>query len=382
MKFAHLGDCHLGGWRQPELRELNFKYFQTAINKIIQEKLDFLLISGDLFDSAYPPIETLKDTFKEFRKLSEAKIPVFIIAGSHDYSASGKTFLDVLEQAGFCKNVALFENRNEKIILQPTIFKNVAIYGYPGKKSGLEVEDIEKITLNDSPGLFKILMLHTAIRGAIGNLHIKAVEESKLPKVNYLALGHLHINFQKEEKVYSGPIFPNNLSELEELQGGSFYIFYDGKIKREFIKLKEISTFCLEIKDAFSATNEILNHLEKENLKDKIVILKLKGILENGKVSDINFFKIEQYAKNKGAYVFLKNTSNLISSEQEILIEFSDTQDLEKRIIEEFEKSHAHKLNPLIFPLFKTLQMEKKEEEKTDVFEDRLISEIKKLLPL
>jgi len=382
MKFAHLGDCHLGGWRQPELRELNFKYFQAAINKIIQEKLDFLLISGDLFDSAYPPIETLKDTFKEFRKLSEAKIPVFIIAGSHDYSASGKTFLDVLEQAGFCKNVALFENRNEKIILQPTIFKNVAIYGYPGKKSGLEVEDIEKITLNDSPGLFKILMLHTAIRGAIGNLHIKAVEESKLPKVNYLALGHLHINFQKEEKVYSGPIFPNNLSELEELQGGSFYIFYDGKIKREFIKLKEISTFCLEIKDAFSATNEILNHLEKENLKDKIVILKLKGILENGKVSDINFFKVEQYAKNKGAYVFLKNTSNLISSEQEILIEFSDTQDLEKRIIEEFEKSHAHKLNPLIFPLFKTLQMEKKEEEKTDVFEDRLISEIKKLLPL
>jgi len=382
MKFAHLGDCHLGGWRQPELRELNFKYFQTAINKIIQEKLDFLLISGDLFDSAYPPIETLKDTFKEFRKLSEAKIPVFIIAGSHDYSASGKTFLDVLEQAGFCKNVALFENRNEKIILQPTIFKNVAIYGYPGKKSGLEVEDIEKITLNDSPGLFKILMLHTAIRGAIGNLHIRAVEESKLPKVNYLALGHLHINFQKEEKVYSGPIFPNNLSELEELQGGSFYIFYDGKIKREFIKLKEISTFCLEIKDAFSATNEILNHLEKENLKDKIVILKLKGILENGKVSDINFFKVEQYAKNKGAYVFLKNTSNLISSEQEILIEFSDTQDLEKRIIEEFEKSHAHKLNPLIFPLFKTLQMEKKEEEKTDVFEDRLISEIKKLLPL
>jgi hypothetical protein len=257
----------------------------------------------------------------------------------------------------------------------------VAIYGYPGKKSGLEVEDIEKITLNDSPGLFKILMLHTAIRGAIGSLPINAVEESKLPKVNYLALGHLHINFQKEEKVYSGPIFPNNLVELEELQGGSFYIFYDGKIQREFIKLKEISTFSLEIKDALSATNEILNSLEKENLKDKIVILKLKGILENGKVSDINFFKIEQYIKKKGAYVFLKNTSNLISSEQEILIEFSDTQDLEKRIIEEFEKNHAHKLNSLIFPLFKTLQMEKKEEEKADVFEDRLISEIKKFLP-
>ena len=41
----------------------------------------------------------------EFKKLYDANIPCFIIAGSHDYSVSGKTFLDVLEHAGFCKNV-------------------------------------------------------------------------------------------------------------------------------------------------------------------------------------------------------------------------------------------------------------------------------------
>ena len=93
MKFAHLGDCHLGGWRQPELKELNFKCFQTAIERCIREKVDFALITGDLFDSAYPPIDTLKEAFQEFRKLAEANIRVFLIAGSHDYSASGKTFL-------------------------------------------------------------------------------------------------------------------------------------------------------------------------------------------------------------------------------------------------------------------------------------------------
>ena len=27
MKFAHLSDCHLGGWRQPELKELNIGHF-------------------------------------------------------------------------------------------------------------------------------------------------------------------------------------------------------------------------------------------------------------------------------------------------------------------------------------------------------------------
>src|SRR3989344_754774 len=133
MKFAHLGDCHLGSWSQPELRDLNFKAFQYAINLCIKKKVEFVLISGDLFDSAYPPIETLKEAFYEFKRLKESGIPVFLIAGSHDYSASGKTFLDVLESAGLCKNVSLFEEHNGKIMLYPTQYKNVAIYGYPGR---------------------------------------------------------------------------------------------------------------------------------------------------------------------------------------------------------------------------------------------------------
>src|SRR5271166_2334496 len=140
MKFLHMGDCHLGGWRNPELSELNFRSFAYTIDRAIKEKVDFVLIAGDLFDSAYPSIETLKDSFSEFRKLKEAKIDVFIIAGSHDYSASGKTFLDVLEKSGFCKNVGIYAEKGDFIILEPTIYKNIALYGYPGKKSGLEVD--------------------------------------------------------------------------------------------------------------------------------------------------------------------------------------------------------------------------------------------------
>src|SRR3989338_935448 len=150
MKFAHLGDCHLGGWRQPELKELNFKSFQEAIRRCIKEKVEFILIAGDLFDSAYPSIDTLKNTFDEFRKLKEENIPVFLIAGSHDYSVSGKTFLDVLEKAGFCKNVSDFEEKNGKIILNPTLHKGIAIYGYPGKTSGLEVEEIKRMKLEEA----------------------------------------------------------------------------------------------------------------------------------------------------------------------------------------------------------------------------------------
>ena len=105
VKFAHLADCHLGSWRSPELEKLNFESFRKSIDIILQEKADFALMAGDLFDSAYPSIDILKETFAEFKRLKENNIPVFLIAGSHDYSASGKTFLDVLEKGGFCKNV-------------------------------------------------------------------------------------------------------------------------------------------------------------------------------------------------------------------------------------------------------------------------------------
>jgi DNA repair exonuclease SbcCD nuclease subunit len=382
MKFAHLGDCHLGGWRQPELKELNFQSFQYAIAECMKEKVDFILIAGDLFDSAYPPIDILKDTFHEFRKLKDCGIPVFLIAGSHDYSASGKTFLDVLERAGFCKIVSIFEEKDGKIILQPTIYQNVAIYGYPGKKSSLEVEEIEKIRLQHSPGLFQILMLHTAIRDAIGTVPIKAVDHHTLPKVDYVALAHLHINYQNGNVIYSGPIFPNNISELEELKAGSFYIISSNSIRKREIKLKDTLVITMEIKNALNATDEILSCLKKENLKDKIIILKLCGILEVGKSSDIDFTKIENYTKNEKAFVLLKSTTKLHLPEQDVKIDAIDSTQLETQIIKKFEESNPNKFNPLIPSLIRALQIDKIEDEKLSIFEDRLISEARKILQI
>ncbi len=188
-RFAHLSDVHLGGWKQQPLQDLNFQSFKKAIDICIKEKLDFILIAGDLFDSAYPPIDVLKETFAQFKRFKEARIPCFLIAGSHDYSVSGKTFLDVLEKAGFCKNITDFEEKENEIILNPTIYGGIALYGYPGKKSGLEIQDLRKIKLNDSPGMFKILMLHTTIDKAKGTLPIDSIETSLLPYADYYALG-------------------------------------------------------------------------------------------------------------------------------------------------------------------------------------------------
>jgi DNA repair protein SbcD/Mre11 len=382
MKFAHMGDCHLGGWRQPELNELNLKSFQMAISKCISEKVEFVLITGDFFDNPYPPIDTLKESFAELKKLKDAGIPVFYIAGSHDYSASGKTFLDVIDKAGFGQNVSQFEERNNSIILLPTLHRNIALYGYPGKKSSLEVSDLKKIKLQDSPGLFKILMLHTAIRDAIGSLPVDAIDHRDLPKVDYLALSHLHINYSKDGRVYSGPIFPNNISELEGLKAGSFYIFDNGKIKREELKPKEIKVFHIEVKNALSATEEITSYLDKELLKDCVVILRLFGLIEQGNVGDIDFGKIESFLKNKGAFVVLRSTSKLLVPESGLKIEALDSVNFEDQIIKIFEENNPNKLNAHIPQLIKALQIEKPDDEKSSVFEERLISESRKVLNL
>lgn len=387
MKFAHLGDCHLGGWRIPALQQLNLSSFRKALEFCIKEKVDFILIAGDLLDSAYPPIEILKETFFELKKLKEAGIPCFIIAGSHDYSASGKTFLDVLEKAGFCKNVFKSEEKEGGIILNPEIYKEVAVYGYPGKKAGVEVSELRKIKLNDAPGFFKILALHTSIEGAVGSLPIEYVKESELPEVDYYALGHLHIDYANGKFVYSGPLFPNNLQELEELKCGRFYIveLAHGAMsyKKIQLNLKEVEVIDMEIKNALTASDLIIAELKKRELKDKILILKLSGKLAQGKTSNLNFNEIEKIAKEKGAFAILKSTSQLIAKDTEasLEIEISDMDKIEEAIIRNYTQEKSQ-FSDLILPLMNGLSMEKQEDEKSLVFQERLFSELRKILNL
>ncbi len=383
VRFAHLADVHLGGWKQQPLQDLNFKSFETALDIAIKEKVNFVLIAGDLFDTAYPPIETLKRTFLEFRKLKEAKIPCFIIAGSHDYSVSGKTFLDVLEKAGFCKNVADFEEKNGRIILNPTIYEGVAIYGYPGKRSSLEIPDLRRVKFNDAPGMFKIFMLHTTIDKAKGNLPMDAIETDLLPKADYYALGHLHVDYEKNGFVYAGPIFPNNFQELSDLQKGRFYLVNTESqipLKKIDLKLKEVAVAEFEIKDALRATEMIISELGKMNLDNKIVLLKLRGELEIGKTSDIKFQKIEEFLNQKNAYFMLRNTHELKQKEIELEVEVKESENIEDDTIKIYSEMNPSQFNASIPLLLNSLSIEKEEGETSETFLNRLIAETKKVL--
>ncbi|MEM4271210.1 MAG: DNA repair exonuclease [Candidatus Pacearchaeota archaeon] len=390
MKFAHLGDCHLGSWRQPELQELNFKSFQLAIERCIKEEVEFVLVAGDLFDSAYPPIEILKETFAEFRKLKEAGIKVYIIAGSHDYSVSGKTFLDVLEKAGLGE-ICKYEEKPEGIYLKPVRHKEFEIFGYPGKKSGLEIEDLKKIILPPESNKFRILMLHTSLTEAVGNLPIESLSTNYLPRADYYALAHLHINFEHDVKnakaIYSGPIFPNSFQELEDLCHGRFYIIrVEGfwEYKKIELPIKEVKSFRIELNNALTGTETIIKEFDKYDLNDKIVLLKLSGTLTQGTNADIDWKRIEKYLKEKNVYSFLRNTNQLETAEEKIEVKFSegDMNKIEEVLIEEYQKSNPDKFNDLILPLMNALELEKQEDEKTTIYESRLLANVNKILGL
>jgi len=382
-KFAHISDTHLGGWKQEPMQELNFQSFKKAIEICISRKVEFVIITGDLFDSPYPPIDILKEAFAVFRQLHDAKIPCFIIAGSHDYSVSGKTFLDVLEKAGFCKNVMDSEERGDDIILNPTIHKGVAIYGYPGKKSGLEMQELRRAKFNEAPGMFKIFMLHTTIDKARGDFPIDAIETDKLPKADYYACGHLHIEFQYENFVYAGPTFPNNFQELEDLEHGRFYIVDTDNPRNPEkidIKIKDVVSFNMEIRNAMAGTNQIISELEKRELKDKVVLLRLRGTLEKGENSDIKFSQIEEYVKLKGAYFLLKNTHDLKTQEVEIQPEIKDAENVEEEAIKVYSAENPSDFNLLIPQLIHILNIEKQEGETSESFSGRIMDESKKIL--
>ncbi|MEK6898313.1 MAG: hypothetical protein AABX28_03075, partial [Nanoarchaeota archaeon] len=319
----------------------------------------------------------------EFKRLKEAGIPCFLISGSHDYSVSGKTFLDVLEKAGFCRNVSVFSDEGEKIILEPTIHKGVALYGYPGKKSGLDVGDLKRIKLAESKEKFRILMLHTTIDKAVGNLPMEYIEADSLPESDYCALGHIHIKLHYKNFVYPGPVFPNNFAELEELEYGGFCIVdteNKNYLKRVELKIIDVEKITIEINDAVSATEKIISEMEKRDLKNKIVLLRIKGELKDSKNSDIKFQQIEDFAKQKEVYCLLKNIHELKTAEVELESEIEQSENIEGDIIKIYTEQNPSKFNSFIFEMINSLSTEKQEGETSETFLNRLISESKKIL--
>jgi len=226
-------------------------------------------------------------------------------------------------------------------------------------------------------------MLHTTIDKAKGTLPVDAIETDLLPKADYYALGHLHIDFQYQNFVYPGPIFPNNFQELEDLKHGSFYIVdteQTDSLQKVELKIKDTILIEVEIKNALIATEQIISEIEKRDVEDKIILLRLSGELETGNNSDIKFNQIEETAVRKKSYFLLKNTHELKTKEVEMEIEIKNIDNIEEEAIEIYSEQNPVDFNKFIPQLINSLSIEKQEGEKIESFTNRLMDETKKIL--
>jgi DNA repair protein SbcD/Mre11 len=90
LRLLHTADVHLGaryadlGDRAAAQRERQFAAFRAAIELALAERVDVVLIAGDLFDSNVQPRRSVERVAAELRRLVEARIRTVIIPGTHD----------------------------------------------------------------------------------------------------------------------------------------------------------------------------------------------------------------------------------------------------------------------------------------------------------
>jgi DNA repair protein SbcD/Mre11 len=391
MKFAHIADCHVGGWSEIKLKELGMQAFSSALDKCITEEVDFILLSGDLFNTALPSIDLLKQVALDLRKLKDMKIPCYAIPGSHDYSPSGKTMLDVLENAGLIINVVKFSSENKLDFTEDKT--GVKITGLFGKAGGLEksyYENLDRSNLEDEKSK-KIFMFHTTLT-EFKPAHLAMISSEPvaiLPKgFDYYAGGHPHYVFNEIKEpygriAYPGALFPNNFGELERFKQGGFWIneFVGDKIESKYveIKLKDVLSYIINLdgKDSNQVVDLVLDKVDKNEVLGKIVLLRLVGVLESGKLTDIDFGKLN--SELSGAFVVLRNSSKLTIREFEgFEVSEKNVEDIEEKLISNFESFDKNKTKELIT----MLSDEKQEGEKNFDFEMRVTKNVFNVLGL
>ena len=168
-------------------------------------------------------------------------------------------------------------------------------------------------------------------------------------------------------------MFPNNFSELEKFKFGGFYIVSDNlELERVDIKLKEVKSFTIDAngKSADDVNNELKNI---SDVGDKIVTLRVEGVLENGKISDIDFNVLDEKA-----FCVLKNVNKLSTKEfEEIKVEGGSIEEIEEKVIKEhlgqFEIENEDEMTRKFMKVF---SLEKNEGEKVMDFEKRVVREV------
>lgn len=217
MKFLHAADLHLdtpfvgisdfSKQLQDQLKDSTYeaakKLFQTAIS----ERVDFVILAGDIFDDTDSSLKAQMFLKSEFEKLSQVNIKVFMIYGNHDYYRNDFSVID------FPENVTVFGENPEMKTLIARDGQKVGIAGFSYHQQHVKKNVVENYPERNSVD-YQIGILHAGV----GDDNYAPFKINDLLKkgYDYWALGHIHKREVLHERpviVYPGDIQGRNQNE-------------------------------------------------------------------------------------------------------------------------------------------------------------------------
>ena len=219
MLFSHISDTHLGlvQYGSNEREQDVYDVFNQAIDKSIEDNVDFVIFAGDIFHMPNPNGTAIVQMGNALKRLKENNIDSFFILGEHDISRIRTTPIPyIYHNLGFSKYIG---NGN------PIEYKGIMLAGLDKRRKS-EMAEYEEIFLNLDKSAenefketkHKILVLHQGI----AEFHKFAgdLQSTDLPKnFTYYAMGHLHDKDIKEFNHLKGPIaYPGSI-ELTTSEG-------------------------------------------------------------------------------------------------------------------------------------------------------------------
>jgi DNA repair exonuclease SbcCD nuclease subunit len=213
MRFVHAADIHLdsprGGLDRDsdapvdEIQQAPRRALENLVQLCLDEKVDFLLIAGDLYDGDWKDFRTGLFFVDQMRRLQAADIPVFLIAGNHD-AANRMTRTLTLPA-----NITLFPAKDSDTARLDSL--QVAIHGQSFARAAV-LDDLSAKYPAKVSGWFNIGLLHTCGTSTEHERYAPCTPEGLQRRgYDYWALGHVHKRQPLHETGASPIHFPGNL---------------------------------------------------------------------------------------------------------------------------------------------------------------------------
>ncbi len=331
MKIIHCADIHLDSSlhtylddHQANIRNNEILHsFERLTIYAKENKVDIVLIAGDLFDQEYVSKKTLDLVFS----FIEASAPVnyFYVPGNHDL-----------------KTIHLFENKPSNLYVfskewETLTFENITI---TSRMHSTHVEENMPTLPNDK---FNIVMLHGDITNSQDNHYID-INEFKNKNIHYLALGHIH-SYQKYKLDQSGILAYSGCLEGRGFDecGAKGFILLDLEQKNiSFIPFACRTIYKIEVDISHLQNNyEIIQKIreEVENIqKENIVEIILKGTKDLDTFISLRYIK--QVLQNDFFYIKVKDETKLYISKEEYQNDISLKGEFIRLVLDSSEVSH------------------------------------------